>query len=52
MPQMAPMSWLTLFEVFTVTFIMFSIMNYYITTYPPFNMDKKKEITKKINWKW
>nr|YP_010446988.1 ATP synthase F0 subunit 8 [Loxocera planivena]UTM10353.1 ATP synthase F0 subunit 8 [Loxocera planivena] len=29
MPQMAPIKWLSLFIIFSTTFIMFNIMNYY-----------------------
>nr|QBF44171.1 ATP synthase F0 subunit 8 [Thaumalea sp. ZK-2019] len=29
MPQMAPISWLTLFVIFNITLILFNIVNYY-----------------------
>nr|UFR82854.1 ATP synthase F0 subunit 8 [Goliathus goliatus]UFR82893.1 ATP synthase F0 subunit 8 [Mecynorhina torquata ugandensis] len=51
MPQMAPLSWLILFFIFCLTFILFNILNYYCFIYPvKFNPIKKT--TKKINWKW
>nr|YP_010411407.1 ATP synthase F0 subunit 8 [Agrilus sichuanus]URN73053.1 ATP synthase F0 subunit 8 [Agrilus sichuanus] len=52
MPQMAPMSWLILFFIFSITFMIFNIINYYsILYYPTFKMKTSKQI-KKINWKW
>nr|AXS65407.1 ATP synthase F0 subunit 8 [Cucujoidea sp. 18 KM-2017] len=51
MPQMAPLSWLTLFISFTLIFILFNSMNYFSFLYPI----KKSSIIKnniKINWKW
>nr|AML25881.1 ATP synthase F0 subunit 8 [Staphylinidae sp. BMNH 1274178] len=51
MPQMAPMSWLLLFFMFIIAFIMFNILNYYSFLYPPKTAKtKKKSIF--INWKW
>nr|WKU84044.1 ATP synthase F0 subunit 8 [Ocyptamus priscilla] len=53
MPQMAPISWLFLFMFFTMIFILFNIMNYYI--YSPMT-SKSKNFTKinshSMNWKW
>nr|WKU83789.1 ATP synthase F0 subunit 8 [Asarkina ericetorum] len=53
MPQMAPISWLLLFFFFSLIFIMFNMLNYFIY-YPLIN---KSKMTKKINlmnlhWKW
>nr|YP_002640526.2 ATP synthase F0 subunit 8 [Aspidytes niobe] len=53
MPQMAPMNWLTLYFFFTLIFLMFNFLNYYmfIVSNSKFNMNKK--ISKKLmNWKW
>uniref|UniRef100_UPI0030FE148B ATP synthase F0 subunit 8 n=1 Tax=Prodasineura croconota TaxID=1407214 RepID=UPI0030FE148B len=53
MPQMAPMSWLTLFVLFSMALMMFSIMNYY--SYLPKTKeteDSSNLITNKMNWKW
>nr|UGN61657.1 ATP synthase F0 subunit 8 [Cryptocercus zagunaoensis]UGN61696.1 ATP synthase F0 subunit 8 [Cryptocercus zagunaoensis] len=52
MPQMMPMSWTTLFMFFSMTFMLFNFMNYFM-----YNPAKKKSMTKKIkieekNWKW
>nr|YP_005089103.1 ATP8 gene product [Liriomyza huidobrensis]AEO51713.1 ATP synthase F0 subunit 8 [Liriomyza huidobrensis]AFL93375.1 ATP synthase F0 subunit 8 [Liriomyza huidobrensis] len=53
MPQMAPISWLTLFLSFFLIFIMFNIMNYFIYSPSSPTCQKKSEIfTKPMNWKW
>nr|ANJ70571.1 ATP synthase F0 subunit 8 [Nalassus laevioctostriatus] len=51
MPQMAPLSWLTLMILFALILILFNIMNYYSFSYP---IKQKKMLIKKskINWKW
>nr|WGO57499.1 ATP synthase F0 subunit 8 [Perisphaerus sp. 2 ZQW-2023b] len=51
MPQMMPLSWLTLYMLFIITMLMFSITNYFLYINKPKNY-KKNMITKKINWKW
>nr|YP_009727747.1 ATP synthase F0 subunit 8 [Rhinoestrus usbekistanicus]QHX99790.1 ATP synthase F0 subunit 8 [Rhinoestrus usbekistanicus] len=53
MPQMSPMNWLNLFFIFTIIFIMFSIMNYYMffPSMPKSIMTKKYKMTS-MNWKW
>nr|UJG45517.1 ATP synthase F0 subunit 8 [Nemopoda nitidula] len=53
MPQMAPISWLSLFIMFSVTFLLFNIMNYYsfLPTSPKFN-ESSKISTSPLNWKW
>nr|URX54308.1 ATP synthase F0 subunit 8 [Neotermes sp. 7 AB-2022a] len=52
MPQMMPMSWLTLFIMFSATLILFALTNYY-TKVPTSNLLLKKMITTKtLNWKW
>nr|YP_010946430.1 ATP synthase F0 subunit 8 [Balta dissecta]WGO57148.1 ATP synthase F0 subunit 8 [Balta dissecta] len=52
MPQMMPMSWMALYIMFSVIFIMFNMSNYF--TYIPINHYKSKMSTKSIkkNWKW
>nr|QVT11094.1 ATP synthase F0 subunit 8 [Rhagoletis cornivora]QVT11107.1 ATP synthase F0 subunit 8 [Rhagoletis cornivora] len=52
MPQMAPLGWLSLFIIFSITFILFSMMNYYsmIPKSPKFQISQKS--TKSLNWKW
>nr|QRW36296.1 ATP synthase F0 subunit 8 [Graptodytes varius] len=52
MPQMAPMNWIILYMMFSIIFILFNFMNFYIFMINK-NSDKKKNIFKKIlNWKW
>nr|URX54035.1 ATP synthase F0 subunit 8 [Neotermes fulvescens] len=52
MPQMMPMSWLTLFTTFSATLIMFTSMNYYMKI-PKTNKPLKEHLTTKtVNWKW
>nr|ASK85586.1 ATP synthase F0 subunit 8 [Anabropsis (Apteranabropsis) sp. QS-2017] len=52
MPQMAPISWLTLFFIFSTTLILFSIMNYFmISPEAPKSLEKKIELPS-LNWKW
>nr|YP_010022237.1 ATP synthase F0 subunit 8 [Neurigona zhejiangensis]QOL12427.1 ATP synthase F0 subunit 8 [Neurigona zhejiangensis] len=52
MPQMAPLSWLILFFVFTLSFIMFCIMNYFIYSPQPTLMKSSKKSFTAFNWKW
>nr|YP_010443326.1 ATP synthase F0 subunit 8 [Coenochilus striatus]UTE83854.1 ATP synthase F0 subunit 8 [Coenochilus striatus] len=51
MPQMSPLSWLLMFIIFSITFILFNVLNYYCFLYPVKTSSQKKTI-KKINWKW
>nr|URX52705.1 ATP synthase F0 subunit 8 [Cryptotermes sp. 1 AB-2022a]URX52731.1 ATP synthase F0 subunit 8 [Cryptotermes sp. 1 AB-2022a] len=52
MPQMMPLSWLSLFIMFSATLILFSTLNYYAMIIKT-STTEKKEITNKIlNWKW
>nr|YP_010999478.1 ATP synthase F0 subunit 8 [Hetaerina titia]WPM98320.1 ATP synthase F0 subunit 8 [Hetaerina titia] len=52
MPQMAPMSWMMLFVMFSTTLLVMNTVNYYLY-YPqmPKFQEKKKQI-KTLNWKW
>nr|YP_010946872.1 ATP synthase F0 subunit 8 [Sorineuchora nigra]WGO57629.1 ATP synthase F0 subunit 8 [Sorineuchora nigra] len=52
MPQMMPLMWLTLSLFFTMVFMLFNIMNYFI--HVPVNITKSKNffIKKKIKWMW
>nr|YP_010951005.1 ATP synthase F0 subunit 8 [Thienemanniella xena]WML69346.1 ATP synthase F0 subunit 8 [Thienemanniella xena] len=60
MPQMAPISWLILFFLFTFTFFLFNIMNYFNKLFMNLNKtlksnnDNKKNysINNYSNWKW
>nr|QNG56265.1 ATP synthase F0 subunit 8 [Platisus zelandicus] len=51
MPQMGPLSWLTLFFFFISIFIMYNIMNYFSFIYP-IKTFKTLKSSIKINWKW
>nr|AMN09020.1 ATP synthase F0 subunit 8 [Paradelphomyia sp. ZK-2016] len=53
MPQMAPLKWLSLFFIFSITFIIFNTLNYFIFT--PINKNSKKNKiinNHPLNWKW
>nr|YP_009945242.1 ATP synthase F0 subunit 8 [Leptopeza flavipes]QOE17367.1 ATP synthase F0 subunit 8 [Leptopeza flavipes]UJG45153.1 ATP synthase F0 subunit 8 [Leptopeza flavipes] len=53
MPQMAPIGWLSLFIIFTITFILFCMMNYYsFLPSAPKTLDMKKMSYNSLNWKW
>nr|QGX86631.1 ATP synthase F0 subunit 8 [Lepidapion squamigerum] len=51
MPQMAPLNWMVLFNIFIITFMMFNILNYFNFMYLPKSyLIKKSSI--KFNWTW
>nr|WJJ67808.1 ATP synthase F0 subunit 8 [Scathophaga stercoraria] len=54
MPQMSPINWLSLFIVFTITFILFNTMNYYsfIPSMPQSKLINKTLKSNSLNWKW
>nr|YP_010239063.1 ATP synthase F0 subunit 8 [Phrosinella nasuta]QTF74297.1 ATP synthase F0 subunit 8 [Phrosinella nasuta] len=54
MPQMAPINWLSLFIVFSIAFMIFNMMNYYLFTPPMPKSSIKYNICVKnsMNWKW
>nr|QVL29177.1 ATP synthase F0 subunit 8 [Ceratitis pallidula]QVL29190.1 ATP synthase F0 subunit 8 [Ceratitis pallidula] len=53
MPQMAPIGWLSLFIIFSITFILFSMMNYYsVIPQSPKSQISKKSQFNSLNWKW
>nr|AUJ22870.1 ATP synthase F0 subunit 8 [Apocephalus antennatus] len=53
MPQMAPISWLILFIIFSTTFILFNIMNYFMSlNTSPESLKQKSNSFKSMNWKW
>nr|QLY89931.1 ATP synthase F0 subunit 8 [Clusiodes albimanus] len=53
MPQMAPISWLLLFIMFSLIFILFNIMNYYsFFTLSPKSSMVSKNMTPSLTWKW
>nr|YP_010890412.1 ATP synthase F0 subunit 8 [Matrona cyanoptera]UZA66669.1 ATP synthase F0 subunit 8 [Matrona cyanoptera] len=52
MPQMAPMSWLMLFTLFSMNMMVVATINYYL--YKP-TMEQNKmsiDLARKMNWKW
>nr|QEH58853.1 ATP synthase F0 subunit 8 [Caroperla siveci] len=53
MPQMAPISWLSLFIVFSLILLMFNYLNYFsfFTSTPSISTDTKINQTA-MNWKW
>nr|YP_009971724.1 ATP synthase F0 subunit 8 [Platisus angusticollis]QNG56434.1 ATP synthase F0 subunit 8 [Platisus angusticollis] len=51
MPQMSPLSWLTLFLFFITIYILYNIMNYFSFIYPMKTYKISKSMIK-INWKW
>nr|YP_010895226.1 ATP synthase F0 subunit 8 [Orthoprosopa grisea]WJW73765.1 ATP synthase F0 subunit 8 [Orthoprosopa grisea] len=53
MPQMAPISWLTLFLLFSVIFMLFNMMNYFIYKPPILKSNIKNKMSiNSMNWKW
>nr|WPM93078.1 ATP synthase F0 subunit 8 [Cricotopus cf. montanus] len=61
MPQMAPISWLILFFIFSAAFMLFNILNYYCFNYSNvksnqnINNDDNNNVNNtptKLNWKW
>nr|ASN65979.1 ATP synthase F0 subunit 8 [Pogonostoma subtiligrossum] len=52
MPQMAPMNWIFLYLMFTLIFILFNFLNYYIFTIKLSTSPIKSFLIKKMIWKW
>nr|URH16985.1 ATP synthase F0 subunit 8 [Calcaritermes emarginicollis]URH16998.1 ATP synthase F0 subunit 8 [Calcaritermes brevicollis] len=51
MPQMMPLSWLTLFAMFSAALMIFATMNFY--AYIPKGLITEHKIkVKSNNWKW
>nr|YP_009442023.1 ATP synthase F0 subunit 8 [Cyclorhipidion bodoanus]AOY40244.1 ATP synthase F0 subunit 8 [Cyclorhipidion bodoanus] len=51
MPQMAPISWMSLYMYFTILFMLTCMMNYFMVKYLPKTQTIKMK--KNINfWKW
>nr|QUO98728.1 ATP synthase F0 subunit 8 [Pseudolimnophila brunneinota] len=54
MPQMAPLKWLSLFIIFSITLIMFNVLNYF-SVIPNLKKNKSNMTfinNKSMNWKW
>nr|WGO58123.1 ATP synthase F0 subunit 8 [Centrocolumna evidens] len=52
MPQMMPLSWLSLYIFFCLMLMMFTFMNYYSHVPQSLTTTKKNIIIKTLNWKW
>nr|WRM53934.1 ATP synthase F0 subunit 8 [Linnaemya omega] len=54
MPQMAPIAWLSLFIIFSITYMIFNMMNYYSFTpiMPKSKLMNKQYFKNSLNWKW
>nr|UGW53134.1 ATP synthase F0 subunit 8 [Neocaridina denticulata sinensis] len=52
MPQMAPLFWLNLFIFFTLIYILFLILNYFISVPSTQQMTSDQQVPTKLNWKW
>nr|URX53762.1 ATP synthase F0 subunit 8 [Cryptotermes sp. 4 AB-2022a] len=52
MPQMMPMSWLSLFIMFSATLILFTTLNYYMMALNPKTKKYKGVPKKALSWKW
>nr|YP_009919068.1 ATP synthase F0 subunit 8 [Tipula fascipennis]QMP96661.1 ATP synthase F0 subunit 8 [Tipula fascipennis] len=53
MPQMAPINWLLLFIIFSITLIIFNTLNYFsYLPMTPKNSQMEKKINTPLNWKW
>nr|WCQ78432.1 ATP synthase F0 subunit 8 [Agriotes sp. GTI-28] len=51
MPQMAPLSWLNLFIMFVMTFLVLNSLNYFSFMYKNSQSKSMPKMTS-INWKW
>nr|WKU83929.1 ATP synthase F0 subunit 8 [Epalpus signifer] len=54
MPQMSPIGWLSLFIIFSFTFMIFNMMNYFSFNplMPKLNLINKIKLINSMNWKW
>nr|UOU85139.1 ATP synthase F0 subunit 8 [Tipula paludosa] len=53
MPQMAPISWLLLFIIFSMTLIIFNTLNYFsFLPSTPKKSQTQKMNNLPLNWKW
>nr|ATO88569.1 ATP synthase F0 subunit 8 [Ducetia japonica] len=54
MPQMSPLWWLLLFTIFSITLIMFTILNYFmIINSPSSSQDSSSSLQfKSLPWLW
>nr|YP_010446962.1 ATP synthase F0 subunit 8 [Chyliza chikuni]UTM10327.1 ATP synthase F0 subunit 8 [Chyliza chikuni] len=52
MPQMSPINWLNLFILFSLTFMLFNMMNYFLFIPSSSQSKTSSKSTKPLNWKW
>nr|YP_010602050.1 ATP synthase F0 subunit 8 [Ocellarnaca fuscotessellata]WAM61679.1 ATP synthase F0 subunit 8 [Ocellarnaca fuscotessellata] len=52
MPQMAPISWLLLFFIFSSTLVLFTIINYYYLTLESPSSSQMTITQPTLTWKW
>nr|YP_009454588.1 ATP synthase F0 subunit 8 [Atrocalopteryx melli]AUG33610.1 ATP synthase F0 subunit 8 [Atrocalopteryx melli] len=52
MPQMAPMSWLMLFTLFSINMLVVATINYYLYNPTMENSTMSMSLTRKMGWKW
>nr|YP_009512610.1 ATP synthase F0 subunit 8 [Gordonella aff. paravillosa ZS-2018]AXJ93186.1 ATP synthase F0 subunit 8 [Gordonella aff. paravillosa ZS-2018] len=52
MPQMAPLLWLNLFFMFSMTFLMFLIINFFIKVPTKIEKSPASLVKTEMNWKW
>nr|YP_009545531.1 ATP synthase F0 subunit 8 [Penaeus latisulcatus]AYO45609.1 ATP synthase F0 subunit 8 [Penaeus latisulcatus] len=52
MPQMAPLLWLNLFLMFSATFVMFIILNYFIKVPAKIEKSPSTPLKTEMTWKW
>nr|AVE15547.1 ATP synthase F0 subunit 8 [Mantidae JZ-2017] len=53
MPQMMPLNWLTLFSFFSITLMLFNLMNFYSSfNKSTFKNNNKTMLNKNLIWKW
>nr|YP_010461162.1 ATP synthase F0 subunit 8 [Strophopteryx fasciata]UUF92093.1 ATP synthase F0 subunit 8 [Strophopteryx fasciata] len=52
MPQMAPISWLTLFIAFSLILLIFNFMNYFSFLPKTPEISEKKISQTPFNWSW
>nr|YP_009349847.1 ATP synthase F0 subunit 8 [Conocephalus melaenus]AQM39983.1 ATP synthase F0 subunit 8 [Conocephalus melaenus]ATL57808.1 ATP synthase F0 subunit 8 [Conocephalus melaenus] len=52
MPQMAPMSWLSLFLMFSLALMLFSVLKFYMISINSEIIKKTSKTSSTLNWKW
>nr|AEV91688.1 ATP synthase subunit 8 [Thysanoessa raschii] len=52
MPQMSPLLWLNLFIMFSITFLTFMSVNYFMKVPSKLPLKQMMVEVNKLNWKW